>query len=123
MVGCLWRNRSWAAAAPIAATVQLPTPDSDASLFNILNIQAFAQIMGAEAALLRIQFMSGTHAIASALYGCLRPGDEMLAIAGKPYDTLEEVRAAGKSLQRFQRRVLLALPWHAIGLLPTLGSC
>ncbi|GBF88519.1 aluminum resistance [Raphidocelis subcapitata] len=51
----------------------------------------FAEFMGAEAALVRIQFMSGTHAIAAALYGVLRPGDEMLAVAGKPYDTLEEV--------------------------------
>jgi len=50
-----------------------------------------ADIMGAEAAAVRIQFVSGTHAIASALFGCLRPGDELLAIAGKPYDTLEEV--------------------------------
>lgn len=43
----------------------------------------FAEFMGAEAALVRIQFMSGTHAIAAALYGVLRPGDEMLAVAGK----------------------------------------
>jgi len=42
-----------------------------------------AQIMGAEAALVRIQFMSGTHAIAAALYAALRPGDEMLAVAGQ----------------------------------------
>ena len=53
--------------------------------------KVFAQIVGAEAALVRVQFVSGTHAIASALYGILRPGDEMLAIAGAPYDTLEEV--------------------------------
>lgn len=50
-----------------------------------------AQILGAEAAIVRIQFVSGTHAIASALFGVLRPGDEMLSITGKPYDTLEEV--------------------------------
>jgi cystathionine beta-lyase family protein involved in aluminum resistance len=43
----------------------------------------FAEILGAEAALVRIQFMSGTHAIAAALYAALRPGDEMLAVAGK----------------------------------------
>jgi len=43
----------------------------------------FAEIMGAEAALVRVQFMSGTHAIAAALYAVLRPGDEMLAVAGK----------------------------------------
>ncbi|MBD1999204.1 methionine gamma-lyase family protein [Leptolyngbya sp. FACHB-541] len=53
--------------------------------------QVFAEVMGAEAAAVRVQFVSGTHAIASALYGVLRPGDEMLAVAGAPYDTLEEV--------------------------------
>ncbi len=51
----------------------------------------FAEIMEAEAAIVRIQFVSGTHAIACALFGVLRPGDEMLAVAGAPYDTLEEV--------------------------------
>ena len=53
--------------------------------------QVFAEILGAEAAAVRVQFVSGTHAIACALYGTLRPGDELLAIAGSPYDTLEEV--------------------------------
>jgi cystathionine beta-lyase family protein involved in aluminum resistance len=53
--------------------------------------RAFAEIMGAEAAAVRVQFVSGTHAIACALFGVLRPGDEMLAVAGAPYDTLEEV--------------------------------
>ncbi|MNK69062.1 Methionine gamma-lyase [compost metagenome] len=51
----------------------------------------FAQIVGAEAALVRQQFASGTHALAVALFGALRPGDELLSIAGAPYDTLEEV--------------------------------
>lgn len=53
--------------------------------------QVFARVMQAEAAAVRVQFVSGTHAIACALYGVLRPGDELLAVAGKPYDTLEEV--------------------------------
>jgi cystathionine beta-lyase family protein involved in aluminum resistance len=53
--------------------------------------RVFAQVMQAEAAAVRVQFVSGTHAIACALYGVLRPGDEMLAVAGTPYDTLEEV--------------------------------
>ena len=53
--------------------------------------RVFAQVMQAEAAAVRVQFVSGTHAIACALYGVLRPGDEMLAVAGAPYDTLEEV--------------------------------
>jgi cystathionine beta-lyase family protein involved in aluminum resistance len=68
--------------------------------------RVFAQIMGAEAAAVRVQFVSGTHAIASALFGVLRPGDEMLAVAGHPYDTLEEViglRGEGRgSLQEFK---------------------
>lgn len=53
--------------------------------------QVFAEVMGAEAAAVRVQFVSGTHAIACALFGVLRPGDEMLAVVGAPYDTLEEV--------------------------------
>lgn len=53
--------------------------------------QVFAEVMGAEAAAVRVQFVSGTHAIACALFGVLRPGDEMLSVAGSPYDTLEEV--------------------------------
>jgi cystathionine beta-lyase family protein involved in aluminum resistance len=67
--------------------------------------KVFAQIVGAQAAAVRVQFVSGTHAIACALFGALRPGDEMLAIAGPPYDTLEEVigsRASGQgSLKEF----------------------
>ena len=53
--------------------------------------KVFAQVMGAESSAVRVQFVSGTHAIACALFGVLRPGDEMLAVAGAPYDTLEEV--------------------------------
>ncbi|MCL1465083.1 aminotransferase class I/II-fold pyridoxal phosphate-dependent enzyme [Argonema galeatum] len=53
--------------------------------------KVFADVMGAEAAVVRVQFVSGTHAIATALFGVLRPGDEMLAVVGSPYDTLEEV--------------------------------
>ncbi len=53
--------------------------------------RVFARVMGAQKAAVRIQFVSGTHAIACALYGVLRPGDELLAVCGHPYDTLEEV--------------------------------
>ncbi|XP_042491910.1 uncharacterized protein YnbB-like isoform X2 [Macadamia integrifolia] len=53
--------------------------------------KAFAEIVGAESAIVRSQFFSGTHAIACALFAFLRPGDELLAVAGAPYDTLEEV--------------------------------
>lgn len=53
--------------------------------------RVFARVLQAEAAAVRLQFVSGTHAIAAALFGVLRPGDRMLAITGRPYDTLEEV--------------------------------
>ncbi len=51
----------------------------------------WAEVMGAEAALVRQQIVSGTHALTIGLFGILRPGDVMLSVAGKPYDTLEEV--------------------------------
>ena len=50
-----------------------------------------ARVLQAEAAAVRLQFVSGTHAIAAALFGVLRPGDRLLALTGRPYDTLEEV--------------------------------
>src|ERR687886_2678687 len=53
--------------------------------------QVFAEVMGAEAAAVRVQLVSGTHAIACCLFGVLRPGDDMLAVVGAPYDALEEV--------------------------------
>jgi cystathionine beta-lyase family protein involved in aluminum resistance len=53
--------------------------------------RVFARVLQAEAAAVRMQFVSGTHAIAAALYGVLRPGDRLLALTGRPYDTLEEV--------------------------------
>ena len=53
--------------------------------------RVFARVLQAEAAAVRLQFVSGTHAIAAALFGVLRPGDRLLAITGRPYDTLEEV--------------------------------
>jgi cystathionine beta-lyase family protein involved in aluminum resistance len=51
----------------------------------------YAEVFGGESALVRPQIISGTHAIATALFGVLRPGDELLYITGKPYDTLEEI--------------------------------
>ena len=53
--------------------------------------RVFARVLGAEKAAVRLQFVSGTHAIAAALFGVLRPGDRLLSITGRPYDTLEEV--------------------------------
>lgn len=51
----------------------------------------FAEVLGAEDALVRSQFISGTHALTVTLFGLLRPGDTMLSINGKPYDTLDTV--------------------------------
>ncbi|CAM4208415.1 methionine gamma-lyase family protein [Paenibacillus tarimensis] len=51
----------------------------------------YADVFGAEAALVRPHFASGTHTISCALFGMLRPGDELLYITGKPYDTLHKV--------------------------------
>ena len=51
----------------------------------------FAEVLGAEDALVRNQFISGTHAITVCLFGLLRPGDTLLSICGKPYDTLDSI--------------------------------
>jgi len=51
----------------------------------------WADIFGAEKALVRTQFVSGTHALATVLFGVLRPGDELLSITGAPYDTMQTV--------------------------------
>lgn len=51
----------------------------------------FANAFGAEDALVRHTFVNGTHALSTALFGVLRTGDKLLALTGKPYDTLEEV--------------------------------
>ena len=53
--------------------------------------KVFAQVLGTEDALVRFNFVSGTHALSVALFGVLRMGDKMVSITGKPYDTLEEV--------------------------------
>ena len=53
--------------------------------------KVFAEVLGAEDALVRNQFISGSHALTVALFSYLRPGDTMLSISGLPYDTLHEV--------------------------------
>ena len=53
--------------------------------------KVFADVLEAEDSLVRTQFISGTHALTVALFAYLRPGDIMLSISGKPYDTLDEV--------------------------------
>ena len=65
----------------------------------------FAEIFCAESALVRTQFVSGTHALATALFGILRPNDELVSLTGAPYDTLQTVighaHAAKGSLKEF----------------------
>ena len=51
----------------------------------------FAEVFKAEDSLVRTQFISGTHAISTLLFGILRPNDTLISISGKPYDTLDEV--------------------------------
>lgn len=53
--------------------------------------EVYKTIFKAEDALVRNQFISGTHALSTAFFGLLRPGDSLLSICGKPYDTLDSV--------------------------------
>jgi len=53
--------------------------------------EVYADVFGAEAALVRPHLVSGTHTIATALFGVLRPGDEIVFVTGRPYDTLHKV--------------------------------
>ena len=58
--------------------------------------RVYAEVFGAESALVRSQIISGTHAITISLFGVLRPGDELLYITGKPYDTLQAIVDGGE---------------------------
>lgn len=65
----------------------------------------FAEVLGGEDALVRPQLISGTHALTVCFFGLLRPGDTLLSINGKPYDTLDEVigiRENPSSLKAFK---------------------
>ena len=65
--------------------------------------EVWSEVFGSEDALVRHNFMSGTHAITTALFGVLRPGDVMVSLTGKPYDTLDSAihgRGVG-SLEEF----------------------
>ena len=76
--------------------------------------EVFARVLGAEDALVRHNFVNGTHAISTALFGVLRPGDTLLSLTGAPYDTLSEVIFAdrGGSLKEF------GVKYEQIDLLP-----
>lgn len=53
--------------------------------------KVYAQALGAEKAIVRNHFVSGTHTLACCLFGCLRAGEKLISVAGAPYDTMEEV--------------------------------
>ena len=67
--------------------------------------EIYARIFRAERALVRTQFVSGTHALATVLFGLLRPGDELISLTGAPYDTMQTVighaRPSKGSLKEF----------------------
>ncbi len=67
--------------------------------------RVFAQVFAAEDAIIRHNFVSGTHALTVALFGVLRPGDTIISVTGAPYDTLQgvigAVRASSGSLKEF----------------------
>ncbi len=65
--------------------------------------QVYASVFHTEAALVRPQLISGTHALSTALSGNLRPGDEILSPVGKPYDTLEGVIGIGETGEKKER--------------------
>ncbi len=79
--------------------------------------QVYAYAFGAEDALVRWNFVSGTHTLTVALFGLLRPGDKMLCVTGTPYDTIQDViglegREEPGSLKEF------GVVYEEIGLLP-----
>jgi len=68
----------------------------------------FSSIFKAEDSLVRTQFISGTHALTVALFGILRPGDTLISINGKPYDTLDSVigiEESSSSLKSFRSKI------------------
>ena len=70
--------------------------------------RVYASVFGTEAALVRPNIVNGTHAIAATLLGMLRPGDELIEVTGKPYDTLQTVigRDDGSTKQRGEGSLL-----------------
>lgn len=81
--------------------------------------QIFAQVFGGEAAYVRIQISSGTQAISSMLYGLLRPGDELLSVTGRPYDTLATTIGLGKDGQNYDGSLLnYGISYDELELLP-----
>ena len=70
--------------------------------------RVYASVFGTEAALVRPNIVNGTHAIASTLLGMLRPGEELIEVTGRPYDTLQTVigREDGSAKKRGEGSLL-----------------
>lgn len=77
----------------------------------------FAEVFGAEEAIVRPLIVNGTHALTLCLQGVLRPGDTMLAITGKPYDTLENVIGIAEGSQGMGTLKEFGIHYHGIELL------
>lgn len=81
--------------------------------------EVFARVFGTEAALVRGQIVSGTHAIALCLYGVLKNGDTLLTVQGKPYDTLEQIIGARDAIEGSLSS--MGVRYRQIELLPDYG--
>ena len=79
----------------------------------------FKDVLGAEDALVRNQFVSGSHALNVCFFALLRPGDLLLSISGKPYDTLEEVICIRDSIGSLKE---YGFTYKQVDLLPD-GAC
>lgn len=77
----------------------------------------FADIFGAEEAIVRPLIVNGTHALTLCLQGVLRPGDTLLAITGKPYDTLENVIGIADGSDGMGTLKEFGIAYHGIDLL------
>ena len=81
--------------------------------------QMYAEIFGAEAAYVRIQVTCGTQILVACLFGILKPGEEMLAVTGRPYDTLASALGVEKKEEGFTGSLLdYGMKYNEVQLLP-----
>lgn len=81
--------------------------------------QMYAEIFGAEAAYVRIQVTCGTQILVACLFGILKPGEEMLAVTGRPYDTLASALGVEKKEEEFTGSLLdYGMKYNEVQLLP-----
>lgn len=80
--------------------------------------RVFAQAVGAEDSLVRHNFTCGTHTLATALFGVLRPGDTMLCVSGLPYDTIQPVIGIAESDENMGSLADFGIKYKQVDLLP-----